>query len=73
MDVLNLKEHKKNNWLKILVPSNLLGCLGIGATIRTRQESQCLPYAGFLNDIIGMEVTAFLGRGSQIGGFCLMV
>ena len=29
-------------------PLNYLDSFGIGATIRTRREIQCLPYAGFL-------------------------
>ena len=30
-----------------------VGCHSVGATIRTRQESQCLPYAGFFNKLYG--------------------
>ena len=42
-----------NKWLKIREKCQKKGGVSFGATIRTGQESRCLPYAGFFKKVFG--------------------
>ena len=54
--------------LSTLSRLSTLSTLGIGATVRTRQEIQCLPYAGFYNRIsLGTDTSISIEHMIMVG------